>query len=61
MKIYPKHDAPEGDRGFTEDEIRRGIHWLYADVTCEHCNKVQSYAMASSNGDRCIKCDGPTK
>ena len=34
MKQYPKYDAPEGERGFSEEEIKHGIHALYIDVTC---------------------------
>lgn len=41
MKIYPKHNGPEDQRGFTADEIRRGDHWLNADAACEACGKVQ--------------------
>ena len=63
MKIYPKHETTnEEDKGFTAEEIRRGIHWLYADVTCENCGKVQSLAIAGSvDNGKCIKCGGKTK
>lgn len=63
MKIYPKHEpGDKKDRGFTADEIERGIHWLYADVTCEKCGKVQSVAMAgSTDNGKCIKCGGKTR
>lgn len=62
MKLYPKHEAKhEEDKGFTAEEVRRGIHWLYADVKCEECGKVQSVAMAgSTDNGKCIKCGGRT-
>jgi len=58
MKQYPKYDAPEGERGFTEEEIKRGLHALYIDVTCEDCGKVQSAAQANGTDGHCIKCGG---
>jgi ribosomal protein S27AE len=62
MKIYPKHESREEDRGFTAEEIRKNHHMLYADVTCERCGKVQSVAMAgSSDRGKCIKCGGATR
>jgi hypothetical protein len=62
VKIYPKPNGPEEDRGFTADEIRRGEHWLHADVTCEVCGKEQSLAMAgSTDHGKCIKCGGRTR
>lgn len=63
MKLYPKHEAcNEQDKGFTAEEIRRGVHWLYADVTCVSCGKVQSVAMAgSTDNGKCIKCGGVTR
>lgn len=55
MKIYPQ------ENGFTADEIRHGIHWLFTDVVCEECGKVQSLAMAgSTDNGKCIKCGGKT-
>ena len=65
MKIYPKHNIPAGltesDRGFTAEEITRGDIWLYADVKCETCGKIQSLAMAgSTDNGKCIKCGGRT-
>lgn len=32
MKTYPKHEERENEKGFTADEIRRGIHWVDSDV-----------------------------
>lgn len=61
MKIYPKHNLPEGQNGFSAEEIRRGEHWLYADVKCQDCGKIQSLAMAGSiDNGKCIKCGGKT-
>lgn len=61
MKIYPKHDAKhEEDKGFTAEEIRRGIIYLYVDVECVECGKIQS--LANSGYDRkCVKCGGRTQ
>jgi ribosomal protein S27E len=63
MKLYPRHEASrEADKGFTAEEIRKGHHWLYADVECEDCGKVQSVAMAgSTDRGKCIKCGGRTR
>lgn len=62
MKIYPKPNGPKEERGFTMEEIQRGIHMLYADVECERCGKVQSLAQAgSSDNGKCIKCGGRTR
>lgn len=60
MKIYPKHNAPEGAKGFSEEELRRGDHWLYADVTCEDCKKVQALSQVGGFGGPCIRCGGRT-
>lgn len=55
MKIYPPNE------GFTADEIRRGIHWLYTDVKCEECGHVMSLAMSgSTDNGKCIRCGGKT-
>lgn|GEM_PF-3074244 len=61
MKQYPKHNGTEEERGFTADEIRRNVHVLFIDVTCEECGKVQSVAMAGSiDNGKCIRCGGRT-
>ncbi len=62
MKLYPKPNLPKEEQGFTEEEVRKGIIWLYADVTCTKCGKVQTAAAAGSitNGS-CIKCGGRTE
>ena len=58
MKFYPKPNVPKEEAGYTADEIRNGHHFLYADVTCEACGKIQSFAMAHMG--KCIKCGGKT-
>lgn len=58
MKIYPDPNNPH--RGFTEQEIRSGHIWLYADVKCEECGKEQSLASVGGHGGKCIKCGGRT-
>jgi hypothetical protein len=63
MKLYPKHEFPKDseESGFTAEEIRRGIHCLYADVKCTKCNKVQPLAVTGSiDNGKCIKCKGIT-
>lgn len=61
MKLYPKPNGSEAERGFTAEEIRRNIHTIFIDVECESCGKIQTAASAGSvtNG-RCIKCGGKT-
>lgn len=44
MKIYPDTTKP------AEEEVRHGHVMLFADVECEECGKVQSYASSSSRG-----------
>lgn len=62
MKIYPKHEAGEEDAGFTAEEIRLGHHWLYTDVQCTVCKKIQSLAMSGSiDNGKCIRCGGKTQ
>lgn len=52
IKQYPKHNGSEEDRGFTADEIKRGIHILYQDYECPDCGKVQAVSM----GRICLSC-----
>lgn len=59
-KTYPKHHLPDGENGYTADEIRRGVHWLYTDVTCGHCGKVQPVAATGGVGGPCVRCGKPT-
>ena len=49
-KIYP---PPEG---FTAEELRRDLHWVYTDVTCPHCGKEQPVAATRYVGGRCVRC-----
>jgi len=58
MKIYPKHNARDDDAGYTAEEIRKGIHLVYTDVTCQVCGKEQPLAV-TDNG-KCCKCGGRT-
>jgi hypothetical protein len=62
MKTYPDPNRKNWDNdGFTADEIRRGIHWVYTDCTCTECGKVQSLAASgSTDNGKCIKCGGNT-
>lgn len=60
IKLYPKHNGPEAERGFSAEEIRRGDHTLYMDVTCPHCGKVQAVAQTGSMGGPCICCGNRT-
>jgi hypothetical protein len=53
--------VPEDQAGFTAEEIRKGDHWLNADVKCEKCGKEQSLAVAgSTDNGKCIRCGGRT-
>ena len=54
-RLYPKPNGPEEERGFTADEIRRGIPSLYTDYECP-CGKVQAVAQMGGQGGRCIAC-----
>jgi hypothetical protein len=54
FKMYPKTHGQ--DRGFSADEVRRGIPWVYTDVTCPHCQKVQPVAATSYVGGPCVAC-----
>ena len=61
MKIYPKPNVPEEHAGFTAEEIRKGHHWLHADVKCVECGKEQSLVQVGGIGGKCIKCGGDTQ
>jgi len=54
LKIYSK------DEGFTAEEIKRGLHWVYADITCPHCNKEQSVMNTQYLGGPCCRCGKKT-
>jgi len=51
-RTYPK----DRETGFTADEIRRGVHWVYTDYECPHCGKVQPVAALGSVGGPCVCC-----
>lgn len=57
MRLY--QGTKNGD-GFTADEIKRGIHTLYMDVTCPWCKKEQPVAMTGYIGGPCVRCGGRT-
>lgn len=52
-KQYPKHNGADADRGFTVEEIKKGIHTIYADNECPLCGRVQPVAA----GPLCQRCD----
>lgn len=54
LKIYSPAD------GFTADEIKRGMHWIYADITCPHCGKEQSVMNTQYLGGPCMQCGKKT-
>ena len=56
IKLYPKSGPNDEDNGFTAEEIRRGTPWLYADVTCPHCDKEQPVAATGGIGGPCCRC-----
>ena len=56
LKQYPKHNGLKEERGFTYEEIQRGEQWLYTDITCPHCDKIQSLCATGYVGGPCIKC-----
>jgi len=54
--MYPKNNV----EGFTADEVRRGIPWIYTDVECPRCGKLQPVAMTHYVGGPCVRCGGLT-
>ena len=50
IKFYPKKG------GFSAKDIRNGTHWLYADIECPHCRKLQAVSMTNYLGGPCICC-----
>lgn len=52
LRIYPKFNGPDEDRGFTAEEIRKGIWALYADYECPECDRVQPVTA----GQICKRC-----
>lgn len=49
-RIYPP------DKGLTKEQLQRGEHWIYMDVECPHCGKVQSVAATHYVGGPCVQC-----
>ncbi len=59
MIIYPIRTTPYDGLldGFTAEEIKQGIHWLYTDVECTVCKKAQTLANAgSTDNGKCMYC-----
>lgn len=56
LNFYPKSNG----EGFSGEEIKRGVHWLYADIECPHCKKLQSVANTGYVGGACIRCGKQT-
>lgn len=56
IKLYPKTSTIEDDRGFTAKEVKQGIPWIYADVTCPNCGKEQPVAATGYIGGPCVQC-----
>lgn len=56
IKLYSDHNKRGDETAFTADEVRRGIPWLYADIECPHCGKVQPVAATSYVGGPCVCC-----
>ena len=57
IKFYPKHstfDNPSG--GFTSEDIQKGLHWIYADIECPHCGKLQAVSSTGYLGGPCVRC-----
>lgn len=52
IKQYPKSCT----QGFSADEINRGIHSLYMDVTCPWCGKEQAVSQTGFIGGPCCRC-----
>lgn len=50
IKFYPP------DEGFTAEEVRRNLHWIYADIECPHCGYNQAVANTQYLGGPCMKC-----
>lgn len=57
IKIYPKSMVyPCDDDSFTPDDIRRGVHWLYADVECANCGMIQTVSAMGGLDGKCVSC-----
>lgn len=53
VKFYPKSHFDDETNGYTAEEVKRGIHWLYADVICDSCGKDHH---VSEDGKPCHQC-----
>lgn len=53
IKIYPNS---YGDGSYTAEEIRRGMHWVHADIECPHCGFNQPVTMTNYLGGPCYRC-----
>jgi len=49
---------PQGTKGFTVEDIRRGLIALYTDYKCPFCGKEQAVAQRGGYGGDCILCGG---
>ena len=56
IKIYPNPSSSSRDGSYSSDDIRRGVHWVNADVTCPHCGKLQPMAATHYLGGPCVRC-----
>lgn len=56
VKMYPKQTADARGDGFSAEEVKRGIPFLYMDHTCIHCDKLQSVANSNWLDGNCIQC-----
>lgn len=56
VRIYPKPNGKDENRGFTLEDIRNGEIYLYMDITCPHCGKEQSVAQTNYVGGPCCNC-----
>jgi len=44
----------------TKQAVKDGSVWLYADIQCPHCEKIQSVAQTGFLGGPCMRCEKPT-
>jgi ribosomal protein L37AE/L43A len=62
VKFFPKLNGAYGEEGggYSVDEIKKGVMWLYADVKCPACGKEQSVANTGYVGGPCMRCGART-
>ena len=53
IKFYPKFNGSEEGCGFTAEELRKNIHFVYADYECPECNKIWPVPI----GNICPRCN----